>query len=568
MSRYFFDRKTVSRDLIAGLVLGIESVPDGLASGLLAGINPIFALYAYMTGTFSGAFFTSSTFMAVQATSAMALIVASVPIIQAGENADSALFTLSILTGIIMLVAGLLKLGQMLRFVPNAVMVGFVNAVAVLIILGQLGDFTGYDTVGPNKVAQTIDLFRNLDQVVMASLMIGIVTIILIMTLEKTKLGALGMVVAIIVGSLIVQIANWEQVALVSDIATIPDSLPRPVLPSLSAIPALIVPAFALAFVGLVQGAGVSKNYVNPDGEYPDASGDFVGQGVANIVAGIFQGMPVGGSVSATALVTSAGARTRTANIVAGLVIGVVILLFATAVGYIALPAISGLLIVVGFRTIKPDQIRMVWKTGHVQQAVMVLTFVACLFVPLQYAVLLGVVLAVLLFFAQQSNQVEVKAWKWEPGDLPVEYDAPETIPSNEVTVIVTYGSIFFATAPIIEEKLPAVTDDTYNAVIIMALRSEEDLGSTFLEVIERYSTELDAQNCILMLAEVSPLVKDQLTHTKIAKTVGRRNIFVRTEKFGETITQAWDEAQDWLAEQPSPPEDAPEETVEKEPSE
>ena len=171
MSRYFFDRKTVSRDLIAGLVLGIESVPDGLASGLLAGINPIYALYAYMTGTFSGAFFTSSTFMAVQATSAMALIVASVPIIQAGENADSALFTLSILTGIIMLAAGLLKLGQMLRFVPNAVMVGFVNAVAVLIVLGQLGDFTGYDTVGPNKVAQTIDLFQNLDQIVLASLM-------------------------------------------------------------------------------------------------------------------------------------------------------------------------------------------------------------------------------------------------------------------------------------------------------------------------------------------------------------------------------------------------------------
>ena len=164
MSRYFFDRKTLKDDVIAGLVLGIESVPDGLAQGLLAAINPVYGLYAYMMGTFSGAFFTSSVFMAIQATSAMSLIVASVPQVHVGDNADGALFALAMLTGIVMLTAGLLKLGGMLRFVPNAVMVGFINAVAVLIILGQLGDFTGYDASGPNKVAQTIDLLRNLDQ--------------------------------------------------------------------------------------------------------------------------------------------------------------------------------------------------------------------------------------------------------------------------------------------------------------------------------------------------------------------------------------------------------------------
>ena len=568
MSRHFFNRKTITEDVTAGLVLGIESVPDGLAQGLLAAVNPIYGLYAYMTGTLSGALFTSSAFMAVQATSAMSLIVASVPQVHVGDNADAALFALAIITGVFMLAAGLLKLGQMLRFVPNAVMVGFVNAVAVLIILGQLGDFTGYDAVGGNKVAQTFDLLRNLDQILIPTLLIGIVTIVLIITLEKTSLGALGMVAAIIIASLLVYVAGWEEVATVSEIADIPDSLPRPTLPPLSVIPALIIPALSLAFVGLVQGAGVSKNYVNPDGEYPDASGDFTGQGVANIVAGLFQGMPVGGSVSATALVTNAGAKSRTANIVAGLVIALVILLFASAVGYIALPAISGLLIVVGFRTIKPDQIRMVLKTGRIQQVVMIITFAACLLIPLQYAVLIGVVLSVLLFFFEQSNQIEVKAWDYEPGELPTEYDAPENVPSEKVTIIVPYGSVFYATAPVIEEKLPNVTDKTHNAVIILALRSEQDLGSTFLDVLGRYSEQLQAQNSKLVLAEVTSQVRDQLNQTKIGHTIGRENIYARTEKFGETIIQAWDDGHKWLAEQPEVPDPEPEKNDGEQPEE
>ena len=143
MARQFIDPRTLKDDIMAGLVLGIESVPDGLAQGFLASINPIYGLYGYMMGTFSGAFFTSSAYMAVQATGAMSLVVASVPQTQYGEFTSESVFALALLAGNIMLVAGLLKLGSILRFVPNSVMVGFVNAVALLIILGQLSVLTG-----------------------------------------------------------------------------------------------------------------------------------------------------------------------------------------------------------------------------------------------------------------------------------------------------------------------------------------------------------------------------------------------------------------------------------------
>ena len=539
---------------MAGLVLGIESVPDGLAQGFLAFVNPVFGLYGYMMGTFSAAFFTSSTFMVVQATGAMALVVSSVPQIHHPGQGTQSLFALAILTGIIMLLLGLFKLGSLIRFVPHAVMTGFVNAVALLIILGQLNDLMGHNPGGSNKILQAINHVRNLDQVDLPTLMVGLVTIFLIITLEKTKLQALGLVVAMIVASLLVPLFGWDSVTTLNDIAEVPGSLPRPVLPSLSLFPALIVPALSLAFVGLVQGASITKSYVNPDGKYPDASGDFVGQGVANVVSGFFQGMPVGGSFSATSLVTSAGARSRFANIFAGITMALVIVLFGPSIGNIAMPAMAGLLIVIGFRTFKPAQVEMVWKTGSVQQAVMGITFISCLLIPLQYAVLVGVAMSLLMFVIQQSNKITIRQWKETEGPYPIEQDPPKTLPANDVLLLVPYGSLFFAAAPIFEKQLPGVDEETTNTAVVLNLRGYEDLGSTFLEVLERYADDLHEHHSKLILGGVHDSVIRQLEKTGLIKKIGRENIFVVSDQIGQAGAAAWDAANKWVAEQSEHP--------------
>lgn len=554
MAKQFINPHTLRDDIMAGLVLGIESVPDGLAQGFLAFVNPVFGLYGYMMGTFSAAFFTSSTFMVVQATGAMALVVSSVPQIHHPGQGTQSLFALAILTGIIMLLLGLFKLGSLIRFVPHAVMTGFVNAVALLIILGQLNDLMGHNPGGSNKILQAINHVRNLDQVDLPTLMVGLVTIFLIITLEKTKLQALGLVVAMIVASLLVPLFGWDSVTTLNDIAEVPGSLPRPVLPSLSLFPALIVPALSLAFVGLVQGASITKSYVNPDGKYPDASGDFVGQGVANVVSGFFQGMPVGGSFSATSLVTSAGARSRFANIFAGITMASVIVLFGPSIGNIAMPAMAGLLIVIGFRTFKPAQVEMVWKTGSVQQAVMGITFISCLLIPLQYAVLVGVAMSLLMFVIQQSNKITIRQWKETEGPYPIEQDPPKTLPANDVLLLVPYGSLFFAAAPIFEKQLPGVDEETTNTAVVLNLRGYEDLGSTFLEVLERYADDLHEHHSKLILGGVHDSVIRQLEKTGLIKKIGRENIFVVSDQIGQAGAAAWDAANKWVAEQSEHP--------------
>lgn len=540
-----FKRETLKEDAVAGVVLGVESVPDGLAGGLLAGVNPVFGLYGYMMGTFSGGFFTSSSFMAVQATGAMAIVVADVTVVHQAEDPDRALFTLAILTGVVMLAAGLFKLGSILRWVSNAVMVGFINAVGVNIVLGQLDNFSGYEAQGENRVLRAFDLLFNLGQTHFATIAVGLVTIALIVFLERTRLGPLGMVVAVVVGSAVAVPLNG--VAVLNDIADIPSSLPLPMLPQLSLVPALLLPALSLAFVGLVQGAGISANFPNPDGSYPDVSEDFVGQGVANIAVGFFQGMPVGGSMSASSLVKNAGARSRTALVIAGIVMAITILLFGDAVGYIAMPALAGLLMLVGYRTVKPDEIKAVWKTGAMRATVMTVTFVLTMVIPLQNAVLVGVGISLILFVIRQSNDVTIKRWMIpEPGVM-IEVDPPETVPPNEVVVLQPYGSLFFAAAPIFEEELPDVTPESRNSVVILRLRGRSDIGTTFMDALGKYAESLKDVDSQLMIVSASDRIQEQLEVTGVAEIVGAENLYPSDERIGATLRRAFEDATQWI---------------------
>jgi SulP family sulfate permease len=314
-------------------------------------------------------------------------------------------------------------------------MVGFINAIGVNIILGQLADFTGYDAQGANRITRAVDTLLNPAQWDPPTLVVGIATIALIVLLERTRLGALGMVIAIFITSA-AAIALGSAVATLSDLGVELGSLPRPQAPVLSLVPALIVPALSLAFVGLVQGASISANYPNPDGTYPDVSRDFAGQGAANVASGIFQGMPVGGSVSASALNKAAGARSRQSLLIAGLVMAVVVVAFGEVVGNIAMPALAGLLMLIGYRTIKPADLLSVWRTGLVQKVVLVVTFLLTMIVPLQYAVVVGVGVSAILFVVRQSNQVTIRRLQLDAEGHVLETNPPAELPAGEVVVL------------------------------------------------------------------------------------------------------------------------------------
>ena len=540
-------RETLREDAVAGLVLGVQSVPDGLATGLLAGVNPLSGLYAYLVGTITGACVTSSSFMAIQGTGAMAMIVADVPAVHGAKDPARALFTLSVLTGVVMLAAGLLRLGSILRFVSNVVMVGFINAVGVNIVLGQLANFTGYAATGANRISRALQTVIHPGQLHLQTLAIGAATIALIVLLERSRLGSIGLVVAVLVTSAAALVLGWDGVATLNDLGVVPRTLPRPVTPMLVLVPSLLVPALSLAFVGLVQGASISANFPNEDGSFPDVSRDFVGQGVANVAAGVLQGMPVGGSLSASSLNKAAGARSRQALVFAGVVMAVVIVVFAGVVGYIAMPALAGLLMLIGYRTIKPADLESVWKTGNLQKAVLLVTFVLTMIIPLQYSVLVGVGLSVILHMVRQSNQITVKRRQLDADGHLVETDPPNELPANEVVVLQPYGSLFFAAAPVFESILPAPTEGSRNSVVVLRLRGRSDLGTTFMDVLYRYAQNLAAVGSKLVVVSTNERIEEQLNITGLTALIGAENVYRGDERVGAAVERAQADATAWV---------------------
>ncbi len=546
--RSLFHRKTVKDDAMAGLVLGVESVPDGLASGLLAGVNPIAGLYSYLFGLAGGALFTSTAFMAVQGTGAMAIIVADVDLASRDDPAR-ALYTLSMLTGVVMVLAGLLRLGSFLRFVSNSVMTGFISAVGVNIVLGQLDDFTGYDSEGGNRVVRAFDLVFNFWKVDIPTITVGVVTVALIVGLQRTKLGALGLVVAVFAGSAVGGLFRLfdRDVSQVRDIADVPRSLPLPTLPVLGDVVVLIVPALSLAFVGLVQGAGVSAGFPNEDGSKQDESQDFVGQGAGNIVAGVFQGMPVGGSMSGSSLIATAGAKTRTAAFFAAGVMAIVILLFGGIIELVAMPSLAALLMVVGVGTVKPAQIMSVAKTGAVPLTVMTITFGLTLVIPLQYAVLVGVGISVILFVIRQSTRLVTKRLVFHDDGRIEEVEPRTDVPPDSVTVLQPYGALFFATASTLLEQMPSVTPESRNAVVILRVRGADEAGATLIDVLETYAQSLRDVDSKLMLVTDNERVIRQLRVTGATDVIGTRNVYRSSAFIGETTRHAHEDALAWV---------------------
>ena len=474
--------------------------------------------------------------MAIQATGAMSMIVADVPAIASGPERSSALFTLAVMTGLVMLAAGLLRLGWILRFVSNAVMVGFINAIGVNIVLGQLADLTGYAADGANRIVRALDTVINAGQVHLPTLAVGLATIALILLLERTRLGALGLVVAVAVTSVVPYLLGGAGVATLHDIGVIPSSLPRPELPELGLVPALIVPALSLAFVGLIQGASISATYPEPDGSFPNVSRDFIGQGAANVAVGLLQGMPVGGSLSASALNKVAGARSRVSLVIAGLVMAIVILAFGGVIAYIAMPALAGLLMLIGYRTIKPDRIRSVWRTGLVQKAVLTVTFVLTMIIPLQFAVLVGVGLSVILHTIRQSNQVTIRRQVMTGDGHLVETDSPPVLPADEVVILQPYGSLFFAAAPVFEAALPAPGPASVGSVVIVRLRGGAISGRTFMDVLRRYAALIQTAGSRLVLASTSPEIDEQLRASGLTATLGPDAMYPGDERIGAAL--------------------------------
>lgn len=275
-------------------------------------------------------------------------------------------------------------------------------------------------------------------------------------------------------------------------------------------------------------------------------------------MAGLFQGMPVGGSMSASSLAVSAGAKSRAALLFAGLTMALIILFLGPVVEFVAMPALAGLLIVVGISTIKPSRVISVAKTGTVPLTVMAITLGLTMLIPLQFAVLVGVGISVILFVVQQSSRLVVKRMIIRDDGTIEEVDAPDELAPNEVVVIHPYGAIFFATASTLIDELPSIGPDSRHSVVILRMRGIDEAGATMLDGLSTYADGLRALDSKLMIVTDNRRVVRQFRVTGALEPIGADNFYLSTTVLGEAVRRAYGDAVEWIRQRTEGEEDEP----------
>lgn len=542
------------KDALAGLPGAVSSVPDGMASAVLAGVNPVHGLYASFVGPAVGGATSSTRLMVVSTTSAAALAAGSaVADIDPAQRAD-ALFLLTILAGLVAAAAGLARLGRYTRFVSHSVMLGFLTGVAVNIVAGQIPDLTGAQADGAFPLAKAFSVLTHPSEVVLSSLFIGLAAIAILVGLARTRLSVLGALVALLVPTLIVVLGGLDEVARVSDAGPIPQGIPLPHLPDLGLLSFdLVAGAFAVAAIVLVQGAGVSESVPNPDGAPSNMNRDFLAQGAANVASGLFRGMPVGGSVGQTALNVSVGARTRWGAIWSGVWMLIILVIFSGVVGLVAMPTLAAILIFAAVGSLRPREIMNILRTGRVSQIAVAATFLATLFLPVAAAVGVGVALSLVLQLNQEAMDLALVELVPQDGGRFVEQPAPRALTSNQTTVLDVHGSLFYAGARTLQAKLPDPTG-TAAPIVVLRLRGRSTLGATFVAVAADYAQRLDAVGGRLYLSGLDPDLTNMVKRTGKVTLAGPVQVFQATELVGESTQDAYRDAEAWIVtHQPSP---------------
>ena len=537
-------REDAKGDAGAGLTVGIASVPDGMAASVLVGVNPIQGLYAAMVGAIAGGLTARTQLMVVSTTSAAALAAGEALSGLTGEARTGALALLLVLAGGLQIAAGVFRLGRFTRFVSHSVMKAFLLGVAVLIVLDQLAPLTGAEVEGDSAPQRALELVLHPSRIELGALAAGLGALGLVLLLGRTRLRALAALAAVGIPSLVVWALDAGGVEIVGDV---PSGLPTPGLPPLSAFSVdLLTGAAALAAIVLVQGAGVAESVPAVGDAPPSPSADFRSQGIANVASGLVKGIPVGGSVGESALNVRAGARSRWAAVLAGLCVALVLLFFSELVAYVVLPALAALLLLAAWSTIDVGEALSIWRTGTASKLLAGTTFVATLFLPIQAAVGVGVVLSALIYLNQSATDIRIVERVRRDDGRFEERPAPHSLRGGEVTVLNFYGSVFYAGARTLEERLPRPRGSA-RPVVVLRLRGHTKIGATFVDVVAGYARELDQAGGRLYLAGIDHEAREQLVRTRKVSPADARRIYAATPIVGESTEDAVLAAEAWL---------------------
>ena len=397
-------------DLIAGITVAVVLLPQAIAFAIIAELPPQMGIYTAIVGGIVGALWGSSRQMNTGPTNPASLLVLSALMgvaIPGTPRYLAAAGMLAIMAGILRLVMGMAKLGVLVNFVSDAVIVGFSAGAGVLIGVNQLKHLFRVEFPGSPGMPETLyHFFPHLPETHFYSLALGLGTLALVVLLQYFAPKLPGPLIAMVAASVVVWGLGLDKRGVI-----IIGKLP-PALPPLAELPLfdlqllgqLSTGALAIATIGLVAAASISRSIAAQTGQRLDSNQEFVGQGLASLLSGVFSGYAASGSFGRSAVNYGANAKTALSSIFASLFVFTAITLFSPAAAYIPRAALSGVLLVMAYGMIDRKEMARIWRGARGDAFIMVATLSATLLLPLEFAVLIGI----LASFARYALETSV----------------------------------------------------------------------------------------------------------------------------------------------------------------
>ena len=453
-----YRHQNLRADMMAGATVAVMMLPMAIAYATIAELPPVTGLYAAIVGSIAGGLWGSSNHLQTGPTNPASLLVLAtlLPIAATGsERYLAAAGLLAVMVGVFQLLLGIGRMGVLVNFISDSVIIGFTAGAGVLIGASQLRHLLRLDIPSSSSLLDSLaSIGQHLPETHWPSLFLGVAVLITLALLRRFKPQWPGTLLCIIVSASIVGIFHLNQVG-IEGIGELPRSLPPLAnipLFDLRLIRDLSSGALATGAIGLVSAVAISRSFAGKTGQHLDNNQEFVGQGMANVLSGFFSGYCVFGSFTRSAVNYNAGAKTSLSSVFAGIFVLVAMLLLAPLATYVPRTALAGVLIITAYGMVDRAEITRILQGTRGDAFIMVTTFLATLILPLQFAVITGILMSFAVYVMRTSVPRVVPVLPARKFD----HFSPlvNTPPCPQLAILDIFGDLYFGAISHVEEAI------------------------------------------------------------------------------------------------------------------
>ncbi|MCK5916876.1 MAG: SulP family inorganic anion transporter [Cocleimonas sp.] len=528
-------KESIKADLLAGLTGAVIVLPQGVAFATIAGLPPEYGLYTAMVTPIIAALFGSSFHLVSGPTTAISIVVFAAISHHAEPGTPEFLsmaLTLTFLAGVYQLAFGLARLGALVNFVSHTVVIGFTAGAAILIVTSQIKHVTGiFVPKGESFLHTWGDLYQGMGEFNIYLLVIALVTLFTAIITKKLVPKAPNLLIGMVAGSLIA-IFLKDYTTDIKLLGEIPAQLPPLSMPdfSFATIKMLAPEAFAVALLGLIEAVSISRAVATKSDQRIDSNQEFVGQGLSNLVGSFFSSYAGSGSFTRSGVNYEAGAKTPLSAIFAAIFLVIIVLLVAPLTAYLPIAAMGGIILLVAYGLIDFHHIKQTLAFSKSESAILLTTFFATLFLELEFAIYMGVLLSLILFLARTSTpNIPVLSIDNDPNSASRRFIDIEEKPVEEcpqLKVIRIDMSIYFGSVSHIQNTISNVVEDEKIVHILIEASGINFIDLAGAEVLVSENKRLLKQKGGLYFVGLKPSVYEFTAKSGFIKQIGNDHFF------------------------------------------